>query len=200
MKFWRFALGVGVVIVAVAFWLSGRLLVALTVVGGVPGIWYVMEKTRKRDPQFMPLLNARLLELSKPKEFEIRPFFFEANLGIEVPLIEVTLYGINHHAKREAHVSRLVVTGLSVGRGFSLGGILGRPRPIPASNSELIYCRKELTEAEVRALARIPNRGWIMGSCSVDADIHGLRKKGPPIHVMIAGQMIHGTVVGQPSD
>ena len=121
MKFWRLALGIGFALAAVALWVTGHLLVALTVAGGVPGIWYVVEKTRKHDPQVIVRPKARLLELSEPKEFEIRPFFFEADLSVDIPYIDVTLYGINHHSKREAHVSRLVVTGLSLERGPSIG-------------------------------------------------------------------------------
>ena len=94
-------------------------------------------------------------------------------------------------------VERLVVTSLSLSGGPSLGNIeqRGPPRSVSAGNTELVFCKKELSDGGARELNIMRDTDWTIGSLSAYAEVSGLRGNKRS-RVTIIAQQIVGHVRG----
>lgn len=88
-----------------------------------------------------------------PQDFEVQPVTFAINLTHAVPYVEVSFYAINHR-NRTIVLHELKISSLRISGGPDLEQIpLLQEFPIPPKNSFKVFCRRNLLDSEVRAIA-----------------------------------------------
>jgi len=122
-------------------------------------------------------------------DFEVRPIGFTIDLTQQLPFVEVRFYVINY-LTRPLVLAEVKVAFLHLSRGPTLEQVpfAQEDFPVGAKATELVTCRRNLLDAEVRALRR--HKGLQVASFALVAKARSKRheyKYGPVRSIDIEG-------------
>lgn len=125
---------------------------------------------------YLDVAGALPSQPPKPLPYELLPISFEIVCNTEIPWIGMYLYAVNHQSK-ELVLQPFDVTSFHLSGGPSLGKIsLEHEYCIPPKQSNSVFCRRDLLDAEVRAIKRARRENPINATFSVTAHALAGRK------------------------
>ena len=144
--------------------------IVVGVVGVVGSGVAIVRRVRRRhhisEPEDVrqPRLPAHFRRKLGPQEFEVIPTSFHVWLDRDVPEIEIQLLGINYMKKPLTSV-RVIVRNIRPDGKFQVLQVeSGDQGEIPPQNSRDLWCRRSLTDAEVRTIEGSPRGRYLSGS------------------------------------
>ena len=153
---------------------------AATIVGGLWGLRLFLARGRGNMPTGEP-----------KQDFEVRPVGFVIELAAQLPYVEIRVHAINY-LSRPLTLAEVKISPLSL---YGVPDISHVPLAeedilVPARSTQMVVCRRNLTDTEARALRQLT--GKHTGSCSLVAKCTCKRREhryGP-----VSGMRIEGRI------
>ncbi|HUF28729.1 MAG TPA: hypothetical protein VMM18_17240 [Gemmatimonadaceae bacterium] len=124
---------------------------------------------RQGQPLPVSVPSQRLLELSRPLDFELIPISFEIATDQRPPRIQVCFRAVNY-LRKKLRFSAVMVDRLSLPDGPYLSAIPGTHLvEIPVRRSMLVYCERAISDTEVSALQATHPLHLLSGALTVSA-------------------------------